>query len=56
MQSEYVREHYLKLRLIKKTKKKEIWLLKNTLDGDLVIGKIQPLPLNDCKQGRNVLH
>lgn len=56
MLGEYVRDHYLKVKLIKKTSKKEIWLLKNTLDGDLVIGKIQPFPLNDSKNARNVLH
>lgn len=56
MLSEYVREHYLKIKLLKKTPKKQIWLLKNTLDGELVVGKLQVSPVNESKYARNVLH
>ena len=54
--SEYVKEHYLKIKLLKKTSQKQIWMLKNTLDGEIVVGKLQPLTANDFKQVRGVLH
>ncbi len=39
--SETLREFYKKVRLIRRSEQKEIWLIKNTLDGELAVAKIQ---------------
>lgn len=36
-----IREFYRKIKLINKTDRKEIWLVKNTLDGQLCVAKLQ---------------
>ena len=56
MTNMYVREHYLKVKLLKKTQNKEVWVLKNMLDGELVTGKLQTIPMNEVRQQRGVLH
>jgi hypothetical protein len=54
-----LRDYYLKVKLIKRTSRKEIWLVKNTLDGELCIAKLQSYIFTEASKknnGRNVLH
>jgi hypothetical protein len=56
MEEELIREFYKKVKLIKQTKYKQIWLVRNSLDGELCIAKIQTVALDNKINKRSVLH
>ena len=41
MCEEYIKDYYLKLKLLQQTTSKQIWLLRNTLDSETAVAKIQ---------------
>lgn len=50
-----LREFYLKVRPIHVSNRKEIWLMRNTLDNELCIAKLQPI-FHVHKHGPTILH
>jgi hypothetical protein len=55
MASQYIKDYYLKLKIIKNTHNKQIWLVKNTLNSDTAIAKIQ-YTYDSYRKNRTVLH
>jgi len=56
MNDQYIKDYYLKLKLLKQTDNKQIWLLRNTLDSETAVAKIQYIYENSKRLSRNVLH
>lgn len=56
MSHEYIKDYYLKLKLIHQTDIKRIWIVKNTLDSETAVAKLQYTYDNVKKYGRTVLH
>lgn len=56
MSEQFVKDYYLKVKLLRQTDSKQIWLVKNTLDSETAVAKIQYVYENAKRTARNVLH